>query len=335
MGARAGVLGVIGTMVWDTIWRERQVGSPTEEWGGISYALAAADAMGPRRFGVRPIMKLGRDLAERGFRFLRELSAIETDEAVAVVDAPNPRVELRYSQAERRCERLTGGVPPWTWEELAPRVRGCEALYVNFITGREFDLEVARRLRREFEGPIYADIHSLMLGTGPGGERRLRPLERWAEWLRCFDVVQLNEDELAVLSAHWGDPWAFAASVVGRDTRLLFVTLGSEGAAYVMTADALPLDRSRRRLLESPGPVRIGRVGVEPVEDGDPTGCGDVWGMTAFGALLGGLGVEEAVRRANAAARTNVRHRGAGGLSRVLRGGLDLPGEPKPGRGNA
>jgi sugar/nucleoside kinase (ribokinase family) len=336
MRANVRVLGVIGTMVWDTIWRERQVGSPTEEWGGISYALAAADAIGaPHGLRMRPIMKLGRDLAERGFRFLRELSAIETDEAVVVVDAPNPRVELRYAGAERRCERLSGGVPPWTWEELAPLVEGCDALYVNFITGREFDLEVARRLRRAFEGPIYADIHSLMLGTGPGGERHLRPLERWAEWLRCFDVVQVNEDELGVLSAHWGDPWAFAASVVGRDTRLLFVTLGPGGAAYVMASDALPLERSRPRVLESAGPVRTGRVGVEPVEEGDPTGCGDVWGMTAFGGLIAGLDVEEAMRRANTAARTNARHRGASGLSRFLRGGIEVRGGPDPGGGRA
>jgi sugar/nucleoside kinase (ribokinase family) len=317
------VLGVIGTMVWDTIWREQQVGSPTEEWGGISYALAAADAIGSLDFKVRPIIKLGRDLAERGFRFLRELSVIETDETVVVVDAPNPRVELRYTAGERRCERLQGGVPAWSWQELAPRIEGCHALYVNFITGSEFDLEIARRLRRHFGGPIYADVHSLMLGTGPAGERHLRPLERWSEWLRCFDVVQLNEEELGILSAHWGDPWAFAAAVVGRETRLLFVTLGAGGSAYVTASDALPLDRSGRRVLESPGPVRTGRVDVEPVENGDPTGCGDVWGITAFRALIAGMDVEEAMRLANAAARSNASHRGATGLNRFLRGEIE------------
>ena len=32
-------LGVIGTMVWDTIHRSHHNG-PEEEWGGISFALA-------------------------------------------------------------------------------------------------------------------------------------------------------------------------------------------------------------------------------------------------------------------------------------------------------
>jgi sugar/nucleoside kinase (ribokinase family) len=313
-------------MVWDTIWRESDVGSPVEEWGGISYALAAADAVGSDGTTVRPLVKLGRDLAERGFRFLAELSVIETDETISVVDAPNPRVELRYSGPWRRSERLTGGVPAWTWEELSARIAGCDALYVNFITGSELTLEVAQQLRSAFDGPIYVDIHSLMLATGPDGERWRRSLERWSEWLACFDAVQVNEDELAALSAHWGDPWAFAADVVGRETRLLFVTLGPAGAAYVMSPDALPLERpgdARGRNQEELASVRTGRVMVEPVEGGDPTGCGDVWGMTAYRALLEGDEVEQAMRRANAAASRSVTHRGATGLNRFLRGEIE------------
>jgi sugar/nucleoside kinase (ribokinase family) len=314
------LFGVIGTMVWDTIRRETPVGSSVEEWGGISYALAAADALTPSDFKVRPVVKLGRDLAERGFRFLKGLAVVETDETIHVVDSPNPRVELRYRGTERWCERLQGGVPAWTWEELAPRVEGCDALYINFITGYELELEVAQQIRRNFGGPIYADIHSLMLALGPGGERSLKPLERWAEWLGCFDAIQLNEDELIFLSSHWGDPWAFAADVVGRETRLLFVTLGPAGAAYVMAPDALPLTHAGRSVLETPGPVSTGRLDVEPVAEGDPTGCGDVWGMTAFHAAVSGPDVEQAVRRANAAARANVVHRGTSGLSNYLRG---------------
>jgi hypothetical protein len=38
-------------------------------------------------------------------------------------------------------------VPAWTWEELEPRIAGCDALYVNFITGLEFGLEVAQQVR--------------------------------------------------------------------------------------------------------------------------------------------------------------------------------------------
>ncbi|NIN72934.1 MAG: hypothetical protein GTO46_13610 [Gemmatimonadetes bacterium] len=317
------IVGVLGTMVWDTIWRGSDVGSPVEEWGGISYALAAADALSPGKTKIRPLVKLGRDLAERGYRFLRELSALETDESIVVADSPNPRVELHYTGPERRTERLTGGVPEWTWEELEPRIAGCDALYVNFITGCELGLEVARQVRDGFDGPIYVDVHSLTLTTGPRGERLRCSLDRWSEWLSCFDVVQVNQDELAALAAYRGDPWAFAADVVGRETRLLFVTLGAEGAAYVMVPEALPLERGKRGRLEKLAAVRTGRVAVEPVEGGDPTGCGDVWGMTVYRSLLDGIEVEEAMQRANAAASRSAAHCGASGLNRFLRGEID------------
>jgi len=317
------VLGVIGTMVWDTIWRPEDRGSPTEEWGGISYALAAADVGAPIDLKVRPLIRLGRDLAERGFRFLNDLSVIETCETVSVVDAPNPRVELRYTGAQRRTERLRGGVPAWSWRELEARLDGCDALYINFITGAELDLDVARQVRREFEGPVYADVHSLLLGTDQRGLRHHRPLERWSEWLACFDVVQLNEEELKVMSSHWGDPWTFAASVVGRGPRLLLVTLGSGGAAYVMMPDANPLRVVMGERLDRRSTVVTGRVSAEAVKEGDPTGCGDVWGITACRCLLADWDVESAIRMANRVAARNVSHRGASGLNRFLRGEIE------------
>ncbi len=78
-----------------------------------------------------------------------------------------------------------------------------------------------------------------------------------------------------------------------------------------------------RAQLRAGGPIRTGRFSVEPLETGDPTGCGDVWGITAFGALLAGADVEEAMQMANRAAVRNVSHRGASGLNRYLRGEIE------------
>jgi sugar/nucleoside kinase (ribokinase family) len=54
--------------------------------------------------------------------------------------------------------------------------------------------------------------------------------------------------------------------------------------------------------------------------DGDPTGCGDVWGASFFASLLAQQDLETAMRRANAAAGRNVEHRGATGLHHHLQG---------------
>ncbi len=322
-------LGVLGSMVWDRIYARDRRRVPVDEWGGIAYALGGAVAAATPDWQIVPIVKLGTDLSEPALRFLQTLVGLDLDAGVRIVDAPNNRVELRYRDNERRFERLTGGVPAWAWTELEPIVRTVDALYINLISGFELELETAQQLRRAFHGPIYADLHSLFLGIGPDGARVPRPLEHWPEWLRCFDIVQVNEDELGLLAGAWqGDPWRFAADVVGNELRLLLVTLGERGAAYF----ASPAYRShplswhasgllRPALVHAGGAVRSERIPIiDGPREGDPTGCGDVWGATCALHLFRGIGLEEALRAANRAAARNVEHRGATGLHHHLSG---------------
>lgn len=294
------ILGILGTLVWDTIYRH-QGSEPVEEWGGIAYSLSAFEVAGPPGWRALPIIKVGRDLRREAGHLLASYRTVESLEGVLEVPEPNNRVELRYSPASaRRCERLVGGVPGWEWAELEPLVDRCDALYVNFIAGWELGLETARRLRRGFDGLLYADLHSLLLEVGPDGVRELRPLDRGREWVRCFDFVQMNLDELETLALGSGEePWDFARSVVGAETRAVFVTMGSEGAAWV-SADG----GSGRR--------EAAREVVEP----DPTGCGDSWGMACFGALLAGEGPPDAAARANEVAARNAGYRGGTALAR-------------------
>lgn len=321
-------MGVLGTMVWDRIHARDVRSDPVEEWGGIAYALAGIAAAADPTWTVVPLIKVGSDLEEEAFRFLRSLPAADLDHGLAVVSEPNNRVELHYHDRARRTECLTGGVPAWRWEELEPRLRGLDALYVNFISGFELDLETAARLRMAYAGPIYADLHSLLLGVGPDGLRQPRHLAAWREWLRCFDIVQLNEDELGWLAGAWGDPWRLVAEAVGDELRLLLVTLGARGAAYVASPAFRPQPLSWResgltsgRTLGTAGTARSGRVAVEDeAEEGDPTGCGDVWGATLFAALLRGQRLESAMTTANRAASRNVRYHGATGLHDFLIG---------------
>src|SRR5207253_717810 len=80
---------------------------------------------------IVPLVKVGRDLAARANEFLGTLHHVAPGARFLEVPAPNNRVTLRYYQAERRCEQMSGGVPPWTWPELGPQVRDLDALYVN------------------------------------------------------------------------------------------------------------------------------------------------------------------------------------------------------------
>jgi sugar/nucleoside kinase (ribokinase family) len=207
-------------------------------------------------------------------------------------------------------------------------VRDCDALYVNFISGYEMELDTARALRDAYSGPVYADLHSLFMGMAAEGLRVPRELPSSGAWLRCFDAVQVNQQELELLAHPWGDPWRLAAEVVGPAVKLITVTLGSRGAAYVAGPGFTPdpaLWPSTRQRIGIPGTSWSAQVPAELIESaGDPTGCGDVWGATCFARLLAGESLEEAMRAANRMAGRNFKHRGAGGLHRHLRGQLSL-----------
>lgn len=319
-------LGVVGTLVWDTIHGRDTRDAPIREWGGIAYALGALDAALPDEWEIVPLLRVGSDLAEEARRFLSRIDRIDLETGLRVVPEPNNRVALHYTPEGRRTEHLTGGVAPWTWPEMSAAARSCDALYVNFISGFEMDVDAARSLRAGFEGPTYADLHSLFLGIGKAGLRVPRELPTWGAWLRAFDAVQMNEQEFELLGRAWGDPWQLAAEVVGPELKLLLVTLEDRGAAWVASPD-FDADPdtwpTNRHGVGKAGTVRSGRIPVDGGRaDGDPTGCGDVWGATLFSRLLAGDDLEDAMRTANRYAARNVAHRGARGLTDHLLGRL-------------
>jgi pfkB family carbohydrate kinase len=297
-------LGVVGSMVWDTIYDRDPAQPAVEEWGGISYSLAALDATLGADWQIVPLVKVGRDLAARANAFLRSLRHVAPGARFVEVPAPNNRVTLRYYQLERRCEQMAGGVPPWLWPELGPLVADLDAVYVNFISGYEMDLATAQLLRHSFPRFLYADLHSLFLGKDPDGTRVPQRLPNAPAWFGCFDVVQLNEEELLQLGQ---DPLAVAAGALATGCDTLVVTLGSQGAVYFTGR-----------------PIRTARIPAEgpPVGEGDPTGCGDVFGASVAASLLAGTGLDEALRLGTRMGARNVTHRGATGLRDHLLGKL-------------
>ena len=334
-------VGIVGSLVWDLIYGRDPLAPPVEEWGGIAYALAGLDASLPVDWEIVPLIKVGRDLSREAQQLLNSLTRLAPGARCVEVTAPNNRVVLHYQSSERRCERMAGGVPGWTWAEMGPMVRDLDAVYVNFISGFELCLGTAQALRHGFRGPLYADFHSLFLGMQQDGMRVLQPLANAADWFGCFDFVQLNEDEMRQLSP---DPLSLSAQALDAGVSLLAVTLGPKGVAYVAAPgfDGLVQQGSRAagpqrhtsaNLIESTLPrrpaaplsVRSALIPAPSVDTIDPTGCGDVFGAAAFASLLSGSSVEDALRHATSLAARNAGFRGATGLASHLRGELVTP----------
>jgi sugar/nucleoside kinase (ribokinase family) len=313
----SGRLGVVGTLVWDRIRHPADGARDLEDWGGAAYTLAALSAALPPGWEILPLLKLGEDLEGEARLHLKGLGGVR-DAGVVRVRGPHNRVILDYADDQRRGERQIGGVPSWTADEIAPHLEGLDALLVNFISGQEVELATMQRVRAAFHGPIYADLHSLLLEPPHGGERRPRPLPSWEEWVRCFDAVQLNHEELATLAGS-GDPWHFAAEALAPSTLLTLVTRGAEGARWLV-AEGLPADPLEwpRHRGEAPAPRRLRDAPAAAPVAGDPTGCGDVWGGTLFARLLAGDALEAAIAAAQRAAARNAGRRGTAGLATDL-----------------
>ena len=317
-------VGVMGSFVWDVIHGRDPRDAPVEEWGGITYALSALDAALPADWEFVPVLKVGSDLADSARTFVAHLDRAAAGAAPIEVPYPNNRVVLYYQTDERRCERLTGGVPKWHWLGLKPLLADLDALYINLISGFELDLETAQLIRQHFRGPIYCDLHSLLLAVQPDGMRTLQPLPNAPAWMRCFDFVQVNEDEMSMMAS---DPMGLAAIAFANGVNTLAITLGARGVVYFAAPgfDRIS-DLHRPSLSAAQGAIRTARVPAKVPKHGpgDPTGCGDVWGATYFSRLLAGDSLDAAIDRALDAATRNVDHRGATGLADYLRGELSI-----------
>ena len=314
----------MGSFVWDVIHGRDPRDAPVEEWGGITYALSALDAALSPDWEFVPVLKVGSDLADSARNFVAHLDRVAPDAAPIEVPYPNNRVVLHYQSDERRCEHLSGGVPKWHWLGLKPLLADLDALYINLISGFELDLETAQLIRQHFRGPIYCDLHSLLLAVQADGMRTLQPLPNAGAWMRCFDFVQVNEDEMSMMAS---DPMALAAIALAEGVSSIAITLGSRGVVYFAAPGFDKLSDLKRPSLSAPrGAIRTALVPAKPTRHGagDPTGCGDVWGATYFSRLLAGDKLDAAIDRALDAAARNVDHRGATGLADYLRGELSI-----------
>ena len=59
--------------------------------------------------------------------------------------------------------------------------------------------------------------------------RTLQPLPNAPAWMRCFDFVQVNEDEMSMMAP---DPMGLAAIAFANGVKTLAITLGSRGVVY-------------------------------------------------------------------------------------------------------
>ena len=299
-GARR--IALVGTINRDTILTPD--GVRTESYGGILYSILSLSEIAQAE--IYPICNVGSDMESVVRDLLSPCPSVRFD-GIRFVPEKNPHCFLEYDAEGQKQERLLGGVPPLRVEQIRPFL-GCDAICFNFITGMELSLETFQEVRRAAAGLICMDVHSLTLGIDRDHRRFWRVPPQWESWVACADVVQLNEQEGALLAGNVleGDAATrrFGRAVLSGEARALLVTRNDRG--------------SETLFLNAQGEVELQRFDPLPAgESRDETGCGDVFLMGFTWAYLQTGDFARASRFANRVAGINCCLRGIDEIGRI------------------
>ncbi len=299
-------IAVIGTVNRDTIYVPGK--PPTESYGGVLYTVLPMAELADEKTEIYLVSNIGEDAWDVVSEFLSGYGSVKLD-GVRVVDCKNNHVLLNYDSDGVKQERCLGMVPPIPLNRLEPFL-GFDALCFNFISGFELSLDTLRKVRELFSSTIFIDFHSLSLGIADDGRRFLRRPDRWEEWIRCADVLQMNETEAALLAERRlvgdGDYASFGRELVSLGPSAVAITLGEEGSLAIYRDD-------EGRVLFHRFPPSHRRAPE------DPTGCGDVFLAALTLSYLDSGDILEASTFANAAAGANSLLKGIEGIRELRR----------------
>ena len=163
---------------------------------------------------------------------------------------------------------------------------GFNGILINMITGFDINLEQIKQIRKKFSGTIYLDVHTLSRGLDENLKREFRKIPSFNEWASCIDILQVNENELKVLTEK-SDELEIAEVVLNYGVKILIVTKGNLGArAYYLHNNEIASVFSKAIKVRSSNQI----------------GCGDVFGATFFYTYIKEQNIENSLRYANIAA---------------------------------
>ena len=258
-----GTAGVYGAAKTFLDQRRLKQSASSGRWSGTSFTAATrsrrrwrSGAGSPMRspgldasltpdWQIVPLIKVGRDLSREAQQLLNGLSRLAPGGRCVEVTAPNNRVVLHY-QSDRTALRAHGRRGPRVdLGRVGPHGAGpgrhLPELHLRFraVPGHRAGAAAGlpgTHLRRP---PQPLPWHAAGRHAGaPAAASR-------PDWFGCFDMIQLNEDEMRQLSP---DPLSLSAQALGAGVSLLTVTLGPKGVAYVAAPGFERLgDRSGKR----------------------------------------------------------------------------------------
>jgi sugar/nucleoside kinase (ribokinase family) len=158
-----------------------------------------------------------------------------------------------------------------------------DGVLINMISGYDISLDQLIQLRKDFNGLIYLDVHTLSRGLDKDLNRIFRRIKDFDKWAGCIDILQTNEAELLTLSDR-NDEETIVEELLSYGIKQIIITRAGKGATvYFLEKDSVK--KYHKNALQINTKNRIG--------------CGDVFGAAYFYNYIKNKNVILALEQAN------------------------------------
>ncbi|MDP3684808.1 MAG: hypothetical protein Q8S01_12845, partial [Ignavibacteria bacterium] len=137
-----------------------------------------------------------------------------------------PKIHLNVFEKIERHERYENITDKLTVPFEA--LNKFDGIFINMITGFDINVEDVQQIRKNYDGPIYLDIHSLARGIDDNYRRDFRKIPEVEKWISSVDIVQANDHELLTLSEKKTE-MEIAAELLHLGAKIILVTKSEHG----------------------------------------------------------------------------------------------------------
>jgi len=161
-----------------------------------------------------------------------------------------------------------------------------DGILINMITGFDITLKQLKQIRKEYNGIIFMDVHTLSRGLDENLRRNFRPIPDAAEWISSVDILQANVSELKTITTKNNE--LDAAEEILRYGAKIFILTKAETGARIYTLNNNEIFSIFRSSM---------KIGIKNM-----IGCGDIFGAVFFYTYIKTSNLYKSLELANIAA---------------------------------